>query len=165
MTPPDAAASASVAPSLTPDPSANTGAVGAIVSTVNVAVFGVASCGLPATSVCTTDTVTDPSPSVSTSSAVNGTATADPVPVTVLTTDPDWPVNVATMLAPLSPVTATTPPEAAASASVVPSLTPEPRTTPAAAGTNVSTPIDLAALGALTLPARSTCCAVKLSEP
>ena len=89
MTPPDAAASASVAPSLTPDPSANTGAVGAIVSTVNVAVFGVASCGLPAASVCATDTVTDPSPSVSTSSAVNETATAEPVPVTVFTTAPD----------------------------------------------------------------------------
>ena len=165
MTPPDAAASASVAPSLTPDPSTKTGAVGAIVSSVNVAVLGAASWGLPAASVCATDTVTDPSPSVSTSSAVSGTATAEPVPVTVFTTDPDWPMNVVTTLAPFSPVTLTTPPAADASASVAPSLTPEPSATVAAVGTSVSTPIDLAVLSALTLPATSTCFAVKLSEP
>ena len=110
--------------------------VGAMVSRVKLLLP--AALGLPAVSVDTALTATLPSPKVVRSVLVRVTAWALPLPVMVLLTEPLPPVNVTTVLAPLSALTVTTPPAAVASVLVAPPLTPLPSTTVGVSGTVVS---------------------------
>ena len=135
------------------------------VSIVKLVVVAAAVWGFPAASVCATETATEPSPSVSTSADVRVIGWAEPVPVTVFVSAPDCPVSVATIVAPLSPLTVITPSDAVASASVAPFETPAPRTTVGVAGAVVSMDKSRAELLALGFSATSTCAAVNVSEP
>ena len=90
---------------------------------------------LPAKSVLTTLTLTDPVPRVVKSASLRTTACVAPVAVMVfVTTPPPAPVKVTTVLLPLSAVTVTTPVLAVASSAVAPSATPVPSTTTGVVG-------------------------------
>ena len=146
--------------------SAKSGAAGATVSIEKVISAGWAACVLPAASVCVTITKTAPSPSVSTSEAVNEIASADPVAVKVLVTEALTPVNTASIFAPSSPVTVMTPPVAAASESVAPFATPSPRATVGAPGATVSiVNVVVAAAAVCAFPAASVCVAETATAP
>ena len=137
-TPALAVASSAVAPPATPVPKANTGASGAMVSSVKLVLLELLA--LPPASVATALTLMVPLPRVARLAGVKVTGTGVlPLPMTVIGTLLTPLLKVTTTEAPCSAVTRTTPPAAVASASVAPLDTPELKVRVGATGAAVST--------------------------